>query len=76
MRLYVAQRLAVMRARDHRDESSFWMAQEEARELAAGITGDTDDRDAYGHPTIMRLNAYLCKQENGAPSLRSAVLPL
>src|SRR5205814_1704768 len=62
VRLDVAQRLALMRARDDRDDSSFRMAQEQARELAAGIAGDANDRDADGHPVIMRLNAYLCNR--------------
>src|SRR5581483_6809839 len=61
--LDVAERLAVVRARHRRDEADLRMAQEDARELAARVARDADDRrlDRHRRP-IMRRNAYLCKR--------------
>src|SRR2546428_3760583 len=67
VRLHVPQRLALVRARDDRRQADLGMVQQQARELATGVPGDTDDGDADGHRAIMRLNAYLCKMPLVAP---------
>src|SRR5437899_5495786 len=60
VRLHVPQRLALVRARDDRRQADLGVVQQQARELATGVPGDTDDGDADGHRAIMRLSAYLC----------------
>ena len=66
VRLYIAQRLALMRARDRSDEAHLGMAQQDARELSPRVPGDPDDRDPDGHRTIMRSAAYLCKHASAS----------